>query len=196
MINLGKWFRKRAGEATPDDAEPSTGEMGVQAEEQHRADAAAVIEVGNVEVSQDERENGDPLGWHEFPEGKIREIVGVRGYDERGHEGYAIELPQMPTLFGEIRRVFLENKNDYNLEVISFGWPWKEMLGMPLPNRLFYRLSSGDARAARILISRFIALVRNYLDRPTYLTEYPQAHFQGKIYFREGWVALNDDGEP
>ena len=68
--------------------------------------------------------------WHEFSEGRARFIGGVRGPDELGHDGFVIEAVGFPAMYGEIIRRFAANKNEYDLEILAFGWPGKERNGL------------------------------------------------------------------
>ena len=95
-------------------------------------------------------------------------------------------------MYGEIKRKFTENRNDYNLEIVSCGWPGKEWLGMPRPG-LSYRFSEEEWAVIKSLVVRLVNAVKNYEDRPSFLTEYPTAHFLENVFFVDGWAILDDE---
>ena len=126
-------------------------------------------------------EQRGPFDWHEFPEWRARFIGGIRGVDELGHEGFVVEADGFPAMYGEIKRKFTENRNDYNLEIVSCGWPGKEWLGMPRPG-LSYRFSEKEWAVIKSIVVRLVNAVKNYEDRPSFLTEYPTAHFLENVF--------------
>ena len=138
-------------------------------------------------------EQKGPFDWHEFPGGRARFIGGIRGADELGHEGFVIEANGFPAMYGEIRERFTENRHDYNLEVVSCGWPGKEWLGMPRPG-LSYRFSEEEWAVIKPMIVHLVHAVKNYGERPAFLTEFPNSHFLGNVFFVDGWAILNDEG--
>ena len=129
--------------------------------------------------------------WQQFPEGRARFVGGIRGWDERGHYVYAVEL-QGRVVYGEIVRTFLANHNDYNIEVVSFGYGMEENVGIPEPtSRGAY--TRAELETVRSLIVQLIRAGQHFDDKPVLLVEYPDAHFQGKIVFREGWTNLRQE---
>jgi hypothetical protein len=40
---------------------------------------------------------------------------------------------------------------------------------------------------------QLIAAGKSFVDRPSILSEYLNAHFMGKVLFRDGWVCLKDE---
>ena len=131
--------------------------------------------------------------WHEFPEGRARFIGSIRGADELGHEGFVVEADGFPAMYGEIRNKFTENHNDYNLEIVLCGWPGKEWLGMQRPG-LSYRFSEEEWDIIKSMLVRLVNAVKSQQDRPSFLNEYPNAHFLGGVFFADGWAILNDEG--
>jgi len=69
--------------------------------------------------------------WLELPSGRARFSGGIRGFDELGHETFAVEVDGRE-YFGEIGNIFLPNGNDYNMEVISFGYGRIGSVGIPM----------------------------------------------------------------
>ncbi|MDL5367290.1 hypothetical protein QSH18_16905 [Xanthomonas sp. NCPPB 2654] len=132
------------------------------------------------------------FGWVQFPEGRARFFGLVRGVDELGHETFAVEVDGNE-FFGEIDRAFLPNNNDYNIEVVSFGYGSERCLGMPMLGgcQIF---SQAQINTIQALIAQLIAAGTQFSDRPSLLTEYPSAHFMGQVSFRDGWVLVADGG--
>ncbi|MEO6519630.1 MAG: hypothetical protein ABIO17_11670, partial [Pseudoxanthomonas sp.] len=119
-----------------------------------------------------------PFDWVRFPEGRARFSGGVRGIvDEQRHETFAVEVGSNE-YFGEIQRAFLPNDNDYNIEVVSFGNGSDTSVGMSMLGtcRIFTTTEIGAIQA---LIVQLIAAGTSFEDKPSILTEYPNAHFMG-----------------
>ncbi|WP_369943673.1 hypothetical protein [Xanthomonas medicagonis] len=131
------------------------------------------------------------FAWLEFPEGRARFSGLVRGVDELGHETFAVEVDGVE-FFGEIERAFLPNDNDYNIEVVSFGYGSEKSLGMPMLAgcQVF---SQAQINKVQALIVQLILAGAQFSDRPSLLTEYPNAHFMGQVIFRDGWALVADE---
>ena len=132
--------------------------------------------------------------WLDFSGGRARLSGGIRGYDERGHETFSVEVGGSE-YFGEIKRAFLSNGNDYNIEVISFGYGRIGSVGMPMLGtcQIF---TAAEIVTIQRLIVQLIAAGMRFEDRPTLLTEYPNAHFMGQVIFRDGWILAKDEASP
>ncbi|WP_369980071.1 hypothetical protein [Xanthomonas bundabergensis] len=132
------------------------------------------------------------FAWVQFAEGRARFSGLVRGVDELGHETFAVEVDGNE-FFGEIRTSFLPNGNDYNIEVVSFGYGSEKYLGMPIHDgcQIF---SQAQINTIRTLIVQLIAAGTRFSDRLSLLTEYPSAHFKGDVNFRDGWALAADEG--
>lgn len=136
--------------------------------------------------------------WVQSLEGRARFSGGIRGWDECGHETFAIEL-EGDVIYGEIARTFLPNQNDFNLQVVSFGYGARENVGIPnldgpgphaqgtFPPEYLRRVQS--------LVVQLVQAALRFTDRPHILLEYPNAHFQGKVIFPEGWTVGASAGE-
>ena len=132
--------------------------------------------------------------WLKLPSGRARFSGGIRGFDELGHETFAVEVDGRE-YFGEIGNIFLPNGNDYNMEVISFGYGRIGSVGMPMLGtcQIF---TSAEITTIQRLIVQLIAAGMRFEDRPTLLTEYPNAHFMGQVIFRDGWILASDEAFP
>lgn len=129
--------------------------------------------------------------WQQFPEGRARFVGGIRGWDERGHYVYAVEL-QGRVVYGEIAHAFLPNDNDYNIEVVSFGYGMEENVGISEPtSRGAY--TRAELETVRSLIVQLIRAGQQFEEKPLLLMETRKSHFMGKIVFREGWTNLRQE---
>lgn len=129
--------------------------------------------------------------WVQFPEGRARFSGGVRGImDEQRHETFAVEVGG-EEYFGEIRNAFLPNGNDYNVEIVSFGYGSDGYVGMP--STACQTFTKAEISTVQTLIVQLIAAGRQFAQRPNLLTEFPTAHFMGEVIFDEGWVLIADD---
>lgn len=129
-----------------------------------------------------------PFEWIKFPEGRARFAGGVRGWDEAGHDTFAIEI-EGREWFGELRSSFLANGNDFNIEIVSFGYSYRDSVGMPLPCLGSRAFNQGELEHVRALILSLVEAGMEFSIRPNVLLEYPGAHFLGSVFFREGWAA-------
>ena len=129
--------------------------------------------------------------WVDLPEGRARFSGGVRGVDEQGHDTIAVEVDG-DEYFGEIEPVFLPNNNDYNVEIVSFGYYAKTSFGMPMlaACQVF---TTAQVKTIQRLIVQLVAAGMEFADRPNILMEFPNAHFMGEVLFRDGWVLVKED---
>ncbi len=121
--------------------------------------------------------------WVQFAEGRARFSGIMRGWDERGHTTFALELNGVE-YFGEIDQVFLPDRHNFNIEVISFGYRRGEDVGMPNAAAVFSLHEIGIAE--RLIIQ----LVKNGVARvrpPNILQQAEDSRFMGLV-FRDGWV--------
>lgn len=129
--------------------------------------------------------------WVSATEGRARFAGGIRGWDERGHDTYAVEVDGK-VMYGEIARAFLSNQNDFNVQIVSFGYGVREHVGMPRPaGHDAHARDVSDAETLQRVQSVLARLIRaglHFEDRPCVLLEYPHARFQGKLIFAEGWA--------
>ena len=126
--------------------------------------------------------------WLRFPEGRARFAGGVRGWDEQWHEAFAVEINDRE-YFGEIEPAPLSNQNDYNIEVLSFGYGSDQSVGMPMLGSC-ERFTVAEVGTIQVLITQLIAAGMNFLDKPSILMESAKAHFMDKVIFRGGWVLV------
>lgn len=131
--------------------------------------------------------------WIEFPQGRVRYAGGSKGRDEPPIETFAIELHGQ-VRYGEIKKSFLSNRHDYNLEVVSFGWSKQEWYGsVPVPGQCSV-LFANDLETVQALLCEAVQVWRTFSTRPFFLTEYPDSHFRGDVLFRDGWALTTVQG--
>ena len=124
-----------------------------------------------------------------LPTGKIGFASMVRGWDEEPRDAYRVELLDRPTMYGEWRTKFADNGNDFNVEIVSFGYLRESHLGSTylLHREKFYaaerdvleemiRALFAD-KSARALIVPFSSL---------------KGRFLGGVNFAPGWILSND----
>lgn len=126
--------------------------------------------------------------WLDFGQGRARFSGGIRGADERGHETFAVEV-NGTEYFGEIDRAFLPNGNDYNIEIVSFGYTDRAYVSAPFPNAR-EKFTPAGLDVMQSLICGLIEAASKAAEKPYIMGEYPDAHFMGKVIFREGWALL------
>jgi hypothetical protein len=133
----------------------------------------------------------DTFQWFDFPEGRVRFSGGMRGWDERGYDTFAVEL-EGEVVYGEIARTFLPNHNDFNVQVVSFGYGMRENVGIlnkdgTLPNAQGIFPPSYLERVQSLVV-QLVRAGLDFEDRPRVLTDFPNGHFQGKVIFPTGWA--------
>ena len=142
----------------------------------------------------DESNPKPPFSWNEFGMGRARFSGGVRGADQVGHETFALELDGT-VQYGELRRSFLEDGNDFNIEIVSFGWPGKEWVGMPMPG-MCRRYDKDQLAKAQALVIDLVAAGARAPEKPSVMVEYPDARYRGEVLFRNGWALQHEEVSP
>ena len=106
-----------------------------------------------------------------------------------GHEAFAVEVGGRE-YYGEIDQIFLENRNDYNVEIISFGWRGEGWVGMPMPG-MCATFTMNDIKIAQSIIVQLINAVSRFDKKPSVMRQTDKSHFMGKIAFRDGWALIS-----
>lgn len=122
--------------------------------------------------------------WMDFAEGRARFCGATRGWDERGHETFAIEI-EGKEYFGELESTFLPDRHNYNISILSFGYEDKGYAGSLPPWKAF---NSSDLQTAHALIVKLIRAGLNLSRRPVSLVETESSRFVGKVVFPAGWA--------
>lgn len=128
--------------------------------------------------------------WLQFPEGRTRFSGTKRGWDEKGHVTFSLEIDGM-VRHGEMDQVFLENGSDYNIEILSFGCGRGEDVGMPGAQAA---IGQDLLKAARSLITSLIQAGLGFKGPPNILMQTSDSHFMGRFHFGDGWAAQTQRG--
>jgi len=139
-------------------------------------------------------EYADGYHWVQFPQGRARFAGGVRGWDELGHEVFALELCGNE-YFGEIKRSYLDNHNDYNIVIDAFGYGRGQDVGMGMPGGTGVRdvFTPEEETSARALVVQLVQAGLTFEDPPFVLDQTDISHFMGKIIFQDGWMLVGSD---
>lgn len=133
----------------------------------------------------------DTFEWQQFPEGRARFSGGMRGWDERGYDTFAVEL-EGEVVYGDIARAFLPNHHDYNVQVISFGYGMRENVGIlndGSPGRHAQgTFSPAYLQRVQALVVQLVRAGLRFEERPAILTDFINGHFQSKVIFPDGWA--------
>jgi hypothetical protein len=120
-----------------------------------------------------------------LPEGNIKFAGFPRGGDEYSHPAFEITLPNRPPIYGEWKTKFAANGNDFDVEIVSFGYSDAYNLGNPHPDaRLPY--SEQDVRTVERLVRDLFATPEARAGVPPFGT--PKAVFLGAVTFRSEWI--------
>ena len=136
------------------------------------------------------------FNWVQFPEGRARFEGLCRCWDEQGRETFALEL-RGNEYFGEIKRSYLDNENDYNIEIHSFGYGRGEDVGMPgiadvdrLGIGVREVFTPQEENMARTLVIQLVHAGLKYDLPPSPLKQNDASHFMGNIAFHDDWMLL------
>jgi len=129
--------------------------------------------------------------WIDFPQGRVRYAGGKRGRDEAPIHTFALEMHGR-IFYGEIGELFREGGNDYDLEIISFGWLRHDWLGTEPDARYCASFALNELQEVQVLLCQAVVAWRNLDVRPVILTEYGSARFMGEVVFRDGWALIGN----
>jgi hypothetical protein len=122
-------------------------------------------------------------------EGKIRFSGVARGGDELGHNTFEVSLPNRTSgLFGEYEYRFAENDNDFDIEVVRFGYFHRTNVDNLHPDAR-EKISSAEST----LVQHLVSILMNNPDAQKGISGFSskKGRFLGQIYFAPGWVKLN-----
>ena len=127
----------------------------------------------------------------ELTGGTVGFIGMARGVDEMGHEVFQIQLRNDSVLYGEYKKRFLENGNDFNIEIISFGLIDRKNFGN---NNLdsFRKFREDQVDLIRsLIIQLFTSDDAVEARKPIDDFWYETARFLGEVYFLPGWIRVS-----
>lgn len=133
--------------------------------------------------------------WVDFKEGRARFSGGIRGWDEIGHQTFAVELDGR-SLHGEVRKNFLPDGENFNIQIISFGYFSKDDVAMPRPGQSSAVFSATGAEKAESLILQLVAYASELDEseqRPFVMSVTEKSHFMGRVFFSEDWIFISED---
>jgi hypothetical protein len=123
----------------------------------------------------------------DLPAGKIRFAGGVRGVDEAGHDAFELSLSGAPALYGEWRPIFSENGNNFNVEIVNFGYTSRDNLGNPHPDAR-RKFSAHDVSSIRGLIEALFASEEARARVAPFSSKKNPRGYLGRVIFRPGWI--------
>jgi hypothetical protein len=126
------------------------------------------------------------FAWVQLPDGRARFAGTKRCWDEQGHITFALELNGVE-YFGEIDQVFLPDRHNFNIEIISFGYGRGEDVGMPGAATVF---TIDEVDVLQRLITQLVRAGLGFQRPPNVLSQTENSRFMGEILFRDGWVLV------
>jgi hypothetical protein len=119
------------------------------------------------------------------PTGRASFESVIRALDESPVHAFSVELTGHQVLYGIWRPKWVPNGNDFDVEIVSFGWADQYNVGNPNPMTR-RKLSVEQAADAKALI---VALVEDVdVRRKTVPFSSKIARFLGCIDFQENWT--------
>jgi hypothetical protein len=125
---------------------------------------------------------------YKFPNGAARFAGFPGGADERGHLVFEVQLPSYPSLYGEFGPQWVENKNDYDIEIVSFGFDSRNNVANPHPGAR-RRFSSQQRKIIEDLIVALVSSPEAQRKVPPFAFE--GSRFLGRIHFLPGWIIVD-----
>jgi hypothetical protein len=124
-----------------------------------------------------------------LPTGRAAFESMIRGWNEEPRHAFSVELAGQQTLYGIWRPVFAENGNDFDVEIVGFGWASRYSIGHP--NQITRtKLSSAQFISVReLIISLFESI---YARREIVPFSSKVAKFLDGIEFQKDWVLVKD----
>jgi hypothetical protein len=120
-----------------------------------------------------------------LPNGKIGFKSTVLGWDEEPRDAFRIELSARPTMYGEWRAKFASNENDFDVEIVSFGYKSVRHLGSMLPVHRTEFSASEQSAIEELIRSLFADQTARAVIVPF---SSKTAHFLGAVTFAPGWI--------
>lgn len=127
--------------------------------------------------------------WRQLPSGRARFAGNIRGWDETGHDTFAVDVGGRE-VFGELKETFTADGNDFGVAIVSFGYLDRSDVGLPItPEKA--DVEAVDASA----IPSIKEVIRELVDSgvshapPSFLKQYANSRFTGQVAFSPGWIA-------
>lgn len=126
--------------------------------------------------------------WKSLPSGRARFAGSIRGWDETGHDTFAVEVDGLD-VYGELREIFTAGSEDFGVGVVSFGYLDRLDVGLPItPKKGNVKAVKTQAIDAikRVIIELVHAGVSE--GSPSFLKQLGESRFTGEIKFEAGWA--------
>jgi hypothetical protein len=110
------------------------------------------------------------------------------GIDDGGHDTFEVQLGMHPGLYGELRPVWASNGNDFDIEILNFGYASPTNVGNPHPGAR-RDFSALEREALEQMITNLLG--RAEAQKHLLFFKAP-ARFMGGIRFARGWIVKSD----
>ena len=121
--------------------------------------------------------------------GKICFGESGRAWDERGHDMEVVQLPSQSLMFAEWRPRWAANQNDFDVDIVTFGFPRAFIVGSPDPkNRRTVTTSE------RLTIEELVRALFANAEAKAGVSPFTsrKGKFLGHVHFLPGWVRKAD----
>jgi len=132
--------------------------------------------------------------WIDLPQGRVRYVGEKRGREEPPIDVFSVCVHGW-TYFGELRRIYLSDRNHYDLEIVSFGWLTEDWFGTEPDPAFCASFTEKQLGDVQILVSQAVSNWYAMDDRPAILFKSSKSGFSGDIHFASGWALLKDVGD-
>jgi hypothetical protein len=112
-----------------------------------------------------------------------------RDWDEQPRKAFSVELRGEKPLYGIWRSKFSANENDFNVEVVSFGWVDINSIGCPDQSTRIKLTPEQFDEVTTLIVAMFSDLnIRKHIVPFSINT----ARFLGRIEFDDNWALMID----
>jgi len=161
------------------DAEGAVGEYPVQATDERNAGLAGMTARGG-----DLMRPFEPLT---CPEGTVAFAGTVRA-DDGGVDEFWVELADRPRMYGEWRTKWAPNENDFDIEIVTFGYGSKYNVGNTFPGARNVFKAHEEVKISNLVKDLFMDRERRSGLVPFSIKG---SIFLGGIFFLPGWIEIN-----
>jgi hypothetical protein len=128
------------------------------------------------------------LGLINFEDGAAGFAGPIRGGDEAGHFVFELCLSSRTSLYGEWRPKWEANGNDFDVEIVSIGYPIRENVSNPHPGAR-QRFSAEQQNLIMRLITALFSSAEARKGIAPFTSK--KATFLGHVRFSPGWIILS-----
>lgn len=123
--------------------------------------------------------------WIDFDGDRARFAGSVRGFDEAGHQVFQLRIGDSSPLYGEYRPKWADDKTDFDIEIVRFGFFDGAYVGSPYERGL-QRFSVSE----QSMIERLIRSLLNSkkAQKGTVPFSLITSRFLGGVHFLPGWI--------